>query len=323
MERPLRIAIAGTNEYAAQCAEKLRADNRFEVAWVVTPPPKPVGRKQELTPCAVEQWAHQHSLTVHNVPSNFADLRDTLENEGPIDFLLVVVFGYLIPDWLIELPRRAAVNVHPSDLPKYRGSSPGQYALLFGEQESAVCLIRLAETFDSGAILARYPFTVEPDETQASYYQKAFDLIAPNLPEHLFAYAQNPTEMPQPEKSPTLLAKRLTRQDGFLPYELVQIAEIGDDNPVSARKTILAQLSPLLTAVADSEPLAPAMFVERTARALNPWPGVWTTLPAYKGKSDVRLKLLEVRLEKNRLKLQKVQVEGETPRENVTLSELQ
>ncbi len=176
MPSPLRFAVCGTTERTVQCANALAAHSGFELVWGVCPTPRIVGRKKVLSPSPLEEWLRTHNVPIHHVEKSLRPIRQELEQETPIDFLLVVDFGYLVPEWLIALPKIAPINVHPSDLPKYRGSSPGQFALLYGEKDSAVAIMRLTAGLDEGPIIQALEFSVVPQETQESYYSKAFDL---------------------------------------------------------------------------------------------------------------------------------------------------
>lgn len=289
-----RIGVCGTTERTVLAAASLLSDPRFAIAWVVTPSPKPVGRKQVLTPNPLESWARQNRLPVFPVEKSLTPLRESLTLAPPVDFLLVVDFGYLVPDWLLSLPGIAPINLHPSDLPQYRGSSPGQYALLYGQTDSAVCIMRMTAGFDEGPIIARLPFTIDAKETAASYYRKAFALAAARLPQTLVDYAANRQEEPQNSKSDLTIAKRFSRQDGYIPYSLIQAAQTG----AIAAETALAELSPILQEVRQRQPqMTLATLIERTVRALSPWPGVWTVKPEHKGQTEVRQKILAAHLD--------------------------
>lgn len=271
----ITLGACGSTERTVQCLEALlqSKEAQFQVRWVITPPPKPVGRKQILTPSPVELWAKQHDIEVRHVRKKLSEIQEKIlagADQHPIDVLLVVDFGYIIPQWLLDLPQTAPINVHPSDLPKYRGSSPAQYALLAGETESAVCIMRLVWELDAGPVINRLPFAVPPTMTQSEYYETAFALASAALPQTIVQYLANHKETPQPIDSPTAIAGRLTREDGAL-------------GPVSFQNGTLTKL--------DGSTFDPIQL-DRMVRALSPWPGVWGIVPNYKNRSDVRLKIL-------------------------------
>ncbi len=305
-----QIGVCGTTQRTVQVVEQLRQDPRFQIAWVVTPSPKPIGRKQILTPNPLENWARENRLTIFPVEKSLTPLREFLSTANQVDFLLVVDFGYLVPAWLLELPNLAPINVHPSDLPQYRGSSPGQYALLYGDTQSAVDIMKMTEGFDEGPIITRLPFAITPTETAESYYQKAFALAADQLPSTLIDYAASQWEKPQISKHDLIVAKRFSRQDGYISYSLLQAARGG----ISPAISDLESLSPILREVLEKQPMTTlAALLERAVRALSPWPGIWTIVPEYKGKANVRQKILAAHLDSSgKLLIDRSQFEGES-----------
>jgi methionyl-tRNA formyltransferase len=310
MSAPLRFAVCGTTERTVQCAQALAADERFVLQWGVTPIPRPIGRKQVVTPTPLETWLQEKGVPVHRVEKSLKPLTETLQAETEIDFLLVVDFGYLVPEWLIKMPKIAPINVHPSALPKYRGSSPAQFVLLYGEKDSAVAIMRLTAGLDEGPIISAPHLELNEAETQQSYYKKAFTLAAEHLPNVLFEYAQNGQETPQPENSPTPIAKRFSREDGHIPYSALykSMRELNYRFNESETAQLGSILRELLSAQAE---LTASTLIERSIRALNPWPGVWTTVPEYEGRTDVRLKLLSGKIAEGKLIVTSWQHDGE------------
>lgn len=323
MSTKITVGICGSTGRTVQCGTALAADDSFDVRWVITPPPKPIGRKKVITPSPLESWAVEQSsgevegdvsgsgIPVLHVHKKIGDIRAEIEEmqaTRPVDILLVVDFGYLIPPWLLELPRVAPVNIHPSDLPKYRGSSPAQFALLAGETESAVCIMRLIWELDAGPIIKRLPFAVPPSMTQTEYYAVAFELASSALPGVLERFVKNGQSEDQPEDSPTVVAARLSREDGFVPglqaassqpegwrSESEVRDERGDGPTISGAvpEGIWDGISETVKSVVQKDNLSLPALLDRMVRAFSPWPGVWTTVGEYKGRRDVRLKVLE------------------------------
>lgn len=308
----LSVGFCGSGEYSVRCADALATNEKFQISWVVTPPPRPAGRGKKLQASALQLWAEERQIPVSQVESGLGALRPTLHELPKIQYLLVVSFGYLIPEWLLELPEIAPVNVHPSTLPQYRGSSPGQFALLYGETESSVSIMTMNAKFDEGAIITRLPFSLEATETQTSYYDRAFELASQKLATTLLEYSETRHVTPQPEPPENaVLARRLSREDGFLPYEFLQKAqEIGSQ---VAREHVTSELSPAVQELIQHQPnLTLAETVDRAVRALTPWPGVWTIVPSYKDKTNVRLKIWETAITpQGNAKLVALQYEGE------------
>lgn len=311
----LTIAVAGTTSRTLLCLEALKNDPRFEIAWVLTPTPKPVGRKQALTPNPVDEFAQDNALHTFLIESKLnQEMQQSIElqvKNKPIDFLLVVDFGYLVPDWLLKIPKIAPVNIHPSALPKWRGSAPGQFALLFGEKESAVTLMVMNEQFDGGPIIAMLPFDIQTTWTTADYYKHSFALITPKLAQLLVDFAKNQDCTPQPLHSPTPVTKRITKDDAFVPWHYVKTALQGEI------PSNLSQLSPLFLEALNAHKSIAHLF-EAATRALQPWPGMWTIVLTENGEK--RMKIISARVENNMFRLEKVQIEGK----NVTnISEIE
>ncbi len=332
------VLIAGSTSHTTMCAEALFADERFSICGVLTPSPRPIGRKQIITPNPLHQFATEHALpivhvekridqTVRHQLESTLQLESTPELEQDMqrgstvqigsalhssvttarpDFLLVVDFGYIVPNWLLELPTTAPVNIHPSKLPQWRGSSPGQFVLLYGEKQSSVSVIIMNDLLDQGALVTQLPFAVQETWTQTEYYSRAFTLVAAKLPSILDDLAQKRiTPEPQPLDTPTPIAARFTKEDGFVPWEMVTAAMSG-----AAWDTLLANgsdaqkqhpepttnylLSPLLDAALAFHG-SPAKLIYYASHALSPWPGIWTIVQTVAGEK--RMKILTSRLD--------------------------
>lgn len=308
----LSVGFCGSGEYSVRCAEALATNEHFLIAWVITPPPRPAGRGKKLQASALQLWAEERKIPVYQVESTLTALRPTLEALPQVQYLLVVSFGYLIPEWLLQLPEIAPVNVHPSTLPKYRGSSPGQFALLYGELESSVSIMTMNAKFDEGAIITQLPLRLNEAETQTSYYDRAFALASQQLAATLLEYAQTREAQPQSALGQdAVLARRLSREDGFLPYEFLQKAQ--ENGLQLAREHVTEELSPALQELLAHQPdLTLAQVVDRAVRAFTPWPGVWTIAPSYKDRENVRLKIWETSITpQGKTKLTALQYEGE------------
>ena len=173
-----KIWIAGSTKKTTQVADKISQDNRFEISHIITPQPRKVGRKQEEVINPPHQFSKNNQIQTTLVDKKIDDETKTklLSLEKP-DLLIVVDFGFWVPGWLLSLPKKAPLNIHPSLLPRWRGSSPGQNVLLSGEKESAATLMIMAKEMDAGPILKQVPFKVDPSWTQVEYYQHSFDLI--------------------------------------------------------------------------------------------------------------------------------------------------
>jgi methionyl-tRNA formyltransferase len=293
IDTPCTIVVAGSTARTRLCAESLAEDPRFEITGILTPSPRAIGRQQVVTQNPLHIFAEQQ-----NIPFLLIDKKipKPLTFDLRPSFLLVVDFGYIVPSWLLEWPTIAPVNIHPSDLPKYRGSSPGQFALVFGETESAVTIMQMDEKLDHGPIITKIPFVIDPEWTAPEYYEHAFSLVTDTLTDILCDFAVEKKSTPQPDDSPSPVARMLKRDDGFVP---------------------LATLEALLK---EEAPEIPVPFLESYSlatsrqslynlwRGLTPWPGLWTTIT--RDGQEKRMKLLSFHINDDKLYLDTVQVEG-------------
>jgi len=309
----LKIALAGTTHRTAQCAEALQASSDFSIAWVLTPEPKPIGRKKIITANPMQLFAESNAIPIVTIKNKISSKRkESVLDFGNIDLLLVVDFGYIVPEWLLDLPSIAPINIHPSELPKWRGSSPGQFVLLHGEKSSAITLIKMNSKLDQGPILAAIPFTVDPSWTAEDYYSHSFDLLCPQLASLIMKYTNDRFETEQPQLSPTPTAEKIAKNDAFIPWELILKATKNPNMMLS--ETENAVLSPILSKATKAHQTFAALVAAAT-RAFSPWPKVWTRIPTKQGEKRMQLHSVWIDTTANGdiLSLGVVQIEGQSP----------
>jgi len=340
-----QFAVAGSTGYSQAAAAALAADPRFNLNYVITPSPRHIGRKQELLRNPLHAWAEAKKLPTFLLENNLAEsiFRDFTQDKKAIDFLLVLDFGYFIPKWLLSLAKIAPVNIHPSLLPKWRGSSPAQFALLFqdyadtyfgqqlGGKQSAVTLMVMNQHFDQGPIISQLPFVIQDNWDQQDYYDYAFQLICPRLADLLSNFAQQKISLrEQPLSATTPIARRLNKEDSYVAWPLLQqllTAETAADKALQtsnglAKNAKLAEHNqlfdrpPLLMNLLNEALICPNQFSQKqllvnAGKAFQPKPGLWTIVSTKKG--DKRMKLLQLTLKETSLVLAKVQIEGQQP----------
>ena len=173
----MRIVYMGTPDFAAVSLKKL-IDENFNVVGVFTQPDKPKGRGMKLFPCETKQVAVENNLPVYQP----AKLRDgealSVLKELQPDILVVVAYGKLLPNDILELPKFGAINVHGSLLPKYRGSAPIQRAVLNGEKVTGVSTMYLAEKMDAGDVIYTAETEIGEYETSAALFDRLADMGA-------------------------------------------------------------------------------------------------------------------------------------------------
>src|SRR5947199_9270226 len=164
MHESLNLIFCGTPAFALPTLEKLVAGG-FAVRLVVTQPDRPKGRGQEVQFSPVKQRALEFGIPVTQPREikNNAEFRRELEAIRP-DAIIVVGYGRLIPQWMLDLPPLGNINLHGSLLPKYRGAAPIQWAIASGEEITGVTTMRIDAGLDTGDMLLKWSTAVGPEE---------------------------------------------------------------------------------------------------------------------------------------------------------------
>src|SRR6476619_3995495 len=165
MSQSLNLVFCGTPRFAVPTLEKL-VEAGFRIQMVVTQPDKPRGRGMELSPSPVKQRALEFGLSLAQ-PSkikNNEEFRSQLSDLRP-EAIIVVGYGRLIPQWMIDLPPLGNINLHASLLPKYRGAAPIQWAIASGESVTGVSTMRIDAGLDTGDILLQKEIPITPEDT--------------------------------------------------------------------------------------------------------------------------------------------------------------
>ena len=176
----LKIGFFGTPELSASVLRGLLENENFSVEFAVTNPDKKFGREQTLIASPVKQLAESYKIPVFQ-PEKIRNNTEFLAKiaEYQCDYFVVVAYGKILPKELLEIPKKMCINVHGSILPKYRGASPVQSALLNGEKETGVTIMQMSEGMDEGAMICVAKITISPNETSVSLFKK-FAEISPN-----------------------------------------------------------------------------------------------------------------------------------------------
>ncbi|HET6805786.1 MAG TPA: methionyl-tRNA formyltransferase [Frateuria sp.] len=232
----MRIVFAGTPEFAVPCLEACRASGAQVVA-VYTQPDRPAGRGRKLAPSPVKQAALAAGLPVEQPESlKSAEAQATLAACAP-DLMVVVAYGLILPRKVLAIPRQGCWNVHASLLPRWRGAAPIQRAILAGDTESGVDLMRMEAGLDTGPVLLERRTPIGPDDTGGTLHDRLSMLGAEVLAEGLRRTLAGEVlvSTPQPDEGVTY-AHKLDKAEARLDF---------------AR---------------------PAIELERTVRAFDPWP---------------------------------------------------
>ncbi len=204
----------GTPDVASETLEILKQAG-YLPSLIVTSPDKPQGRKMILTPPPVKTWAIENNIP-YIQPEKLTDLILEIPN---VDLFIVVAYGKIMPEKLIKSPRLGSINIHYSLLPKYRGASPVESAILNGDDETGVSIQQMEYKMDTGPILAVEKVEILPDEKSGELRKRLIkiggELLVKILPDFV---EEKITPIPQDESQATN-CKKMTKEDGLINLE--------------------------------------------------------------------------------------------------------
>jgi methionyl-tRNA formyltransferase len=219
----VRIAFFGTPTFAVSSLERLLAANE-DVVVAVTQPDRPQGRGHRVQPSPVKTTALARGIPVLQ-PARASDpaFADALAACRP-DLGVVAAYGQLLPDEILATPRYGTINVHASLLPRYRGAAPIHRAIIAGESETGVTMIRLVREMDAGPTLARATRPIGPDETSAIVDAALAEIGAELLVTTVRAITEGRSREEPQEHVQATFAPRLTKEDGRIDWTQSAIA---------------------------------------------------------------------------------------------------
>ena len=167
----LTVGFCGSGAFAADCLERISSAVKPE--WVITNAPKPAGRGMQLRPTEVSLMAEKLNIvskTTKHISSD-AEILSWISENCP-DIIFVIDFGHIIKEPMLSMPKLGCINIHPSELPQYRGSAPVQTALIDGADRTAVTIFRLNDGMDSGPILSQVKVRIDINDNTDSLLAK-------------------------------------------------------------------------------------------------------------------------------------------------------
>lgn len=168
----MKIGFAGTPDFACPTFELL--NKHHTISFVLTQPDRPRGRGQKVQPSPIKTLAQHADIPVYQPEKIHIDPWKKVISQHDIDVLVVVSYGLYIPQWLIDHPKYECLNIHPSKLPRWRGASPLHSALLNGDKETAVCIMRIVKEMDAGPVFKSQTVPI----TSNTNYQNLHDDLA-------------------------------------------------------------------------------------------------------------------------------------------------
>lgn len=242
----IKTIFLGTGDIGVKLLQALHDDPRFEVNLVVTSPDRPAGRKMELQPSPIKKRALELGIEVFQ-PENIKtpEAIEYLKKFEP-QIMLVIAYGQLLSQEVLDIPKIDCLNVHASLLPKYRGASPIQSVLLNGEKETGVTLMKVVKKMDAGPIYKIYSLSHSIEhETAGTLEKKLGELSAKVVPQGIIEVAEGKLKPVEQDEHQATYVTKISKADGQIDWS------------------------------------EPAQLIERKIRAFDPWPSTYTF---YKGK---------------------------------------
>ena len=241
MTQPLRIVFAGTPEFAAEHLQALLASDHQIIA-VYTQPDRPAGRGQKLAPSPVKQLALTHNIPVYQ-PVTLRDSHAQAELAAlNADLMVVVAYGLILPQVVLDMPRLGCINSHASLLPRWRGAAPIQRAVEAGDAESGVTVMQMEAGLDTGPMLLKVTTPISAQDTGGSLHDRLAVMGAKAVVEAVGKLSQGALSPEVQDDSQATYAHKLNKDEARIDWTL------------------------------------PADVLEKRIRAFNPWPVCHSTL---------------------------------------------
>jgi methionyl-tRNA formyltransferase len=215
----MRVVFFGTPAFAAASLERL-LDSNHEVLGVVTQPDRPRGRGQKLQPGDVKRLAVERGLPVLQPETLRGQaFRDAIA-EFASDIAVVAAYGKILPSWLLALPQHGFINVHASLLPRWRGAAPIHRAVIAGDRETGITIMRVVPALDAGPMLSRESVAIDTDETSEALERRLARVGAGLLVATLDRLATGRIEETPQDEAHVTYAHRLERKDSVVDWDM-------------------------------------------------------------------------------------------------------
>ena len=216
----LRIVFCGTPEFAVPSLHHLLAQPDFQVVGVVTQPDRPRGRSLAISSSPVKEAAVGAGVPVYQPAKIKSDEAFEFFKQAAPDAVVIIAYGQIIPQRLIEIPRLGWINLHGSLLPKYRGAAPIHRAILNGETQSGLTTMNIDAGLDTGPMLLKYETEIGPDETAPELYARLSEAGAPLVAETLRGLDGGTVTAKPQDNSQASFAPPLKKEEGRIDWSL-------------------------------------------------------------------------------------------------------
>lgn len=214
----MRIIFAGTPDFAAEILKAL-ITTKHELCAVYTQPDRPSGRGRKLTASPTKQLALKHNIPVEQ-PLNFKlqDAQQQLANYQA-DLMIVVAYGLLLPQVILDTPSLGCINIHASLLPRWRGAAPIQRAILAGDTETGICIMQMEAGLDSGPVLARSFCDIHLDDTAQELHDRLAKLGSNTLLDALPNIETLQQSSQSQDNDLSCYARKLQKQEALIDWQ--------------------------------------------------------------------------------------------------------
>lgn len=250
----MRIIYMGAGDIGLPSLRWLIEECGHDIVGVFTQPDKPVGRKQVLTPPAVKTLAEAAGVPVFQ-PEKLRGNAEALVSLSDLepDLAVVMAYGQILPQAVIDAPKIACINLHASLLPRHRGASPIQAAIREGDAETGITVMHIVKALDAGDMITKAAIPIDIDDTGGSLHDKLAELGPGTLAEGLPLFEAGSAPREAQDDTLVTYAPKLLREDGEIDWS------------------------------------KPATEIERLIRAYDPWPGTYSWLETEKGRQKLKL----------------------------------
>jgi len=231
------ILFMGTPQFAAESLQGL-IDAGFHMVGVITQPDTAKGRSGKLASSAVKVEAINAAIPVFQ-PQNKAELTEIVASIAP-DLIVVAAYGMIIPQAVLDIPKYGALNIHGSLLPKYRGASPISEAILSGDEETGITIMKMSAGMDEGDVITNYQLPITNEDTTGSLTERMAELGAKAIVETIPGWISGELKATPQNDAEATICRKITKEDGHIDWSL------------------------------------PATQIERMVRAYNPWPTAYS-----------------------------------------------
>ncbi|MFZ2149717.1 MAG: methionyl-tRNA formyltransferase [Minisyncoccia bacterium] len=210
MEKKLNFAFFGTPDVASETLEILKKSG-FLPSFIITSPDKPQGRKMLIAPPPVKVWAE-----TNNVPFIQPEKLTLEEIKGEFDLFIVVAYGKIIPEQILNFPKMGSINIHYSLLPKYRGASPVESAILNGDTETGVTIQKMVYEMDAGPVISGKKVEILETETAPELRKRLIEIGGELLVTTLPKISTGETKETPQDESKSTYCKKIKKEDGLI-----------------------------------------------------------------------------------------------------------